>query len=383
MIDREETLVRRLLADAAEDLPAGGMPTDALLAEGERAVRRRQRRLVGAAAAATVVALLGAAVLLQGVRPQAQRSPAEQPSPSATATGGPPTVAPDQFDPAQRLFRLDWLPEGMSIRHESYERYGQWVTVMKPQQTQKGAPSIGLEDIVTVMINAAGADPFANWAESDALTGGGRVAATPLPGVPVAPVWGEPAYLHTSPDGRETRLSWQYAPDAWAAVSVREMERPEEIARRIADGLIWDRQPVTLPFLPVAPPEGATLHRAVVTVRDGRWENAQLGYLAPSRPEVRSAVEDFTVGMTREFRGKVAGSTTVHGRQGWVDAMPSGIGVYRVGELPGVCQTCMGEVSALSSAGLQALGGRDGALALSATIRTVDDPADMTTWRPL
>ncbi|MFI6264039.1 hypothetical protein [Micromonospora sp. NPDC051006] len=359
------------------------MPTDVLLAEGERAVRRRQRRAVGAAAVATVVAVLGAAVLLQGVRPQAQPSPGDGRSPSPTATGGPPTVAPDHFDPAQRLFRLDWLPEGMSIRHESYERYGQWVTVMEPEQAQRAGGSVGVEDIVSVMINAAGVDPFVNWAESDALTGGGRVAATPLPGVPAASVRGKPAYLHTSPGGRETRLSWQYAPDAWAAVSVRGVERPAETARRVADGLVWDRQPVTLPFLPVAPPEGAMLHRAVVTVRDGRWDSAQLGYLAPSRPEAPRAVEDFTVGMTREFRGKVAGSITVHGRQGWVDAVPSGIGAYRVGELPGVCQTCVSEVSALSSAGIQALGGRDGALALAAMVRTVGDPADLTTWRPL
>ncbi|MDO3700341.1 hypothetical protein Q3W71_01430 [Micromonospora sp. C28SCA-DRY-2] len=371
----DEREVRDLLLRAADELPAATVLPEPLLAEGRRAVRRR-RLVAGAAAVVTVLALLGATALLDAARPT---------PPPAPPASRPPAEAPERFDPGQWLFRLDGIPDDLPLRTYSTDHRTQWVTaasLLPGEDPSKGL--VRLDRVVTVKIAARGVDVFAAMRESDARAEPRRPTPAPLPGNPVDPVQGAPAYLHTSPDERETRLSWQYAPDAWAVVTVRGDEGTEGVARRFAASMVWQPYRVTLPFLDVAPPAGARLHRAVVTVYDGRWEAANLGYLAPFQPDSPQAHEDLSIGVSRDLPTSMKrGETTVAGRPAWVDGTTGGPGVYRVGQVPGTCPTCVAQVSSNSVSGRDALGGRDKALALAATVRLVDAPDDMAAWRPL
>lgn len=380
MTGYDEREVRDLLVRAADEFPAATVLPEPLLTEGRRAVRRR-RLVAGAAAVVTVLALLGATALLDTARPAPPPTPADSPEPVT----GPPAEAPERFDPGQWLFRLDGIPDDLPLRTYSTDHHTQWVTLASPRAGQDGSGDRwALDRVIVLKIAARGVDPFESMRESDASAEPRRPTRVPLPGDPVDPVQGARAYLHTSPDGGETRLSWQYAPDAWAVITVHGDERPEESARRFAVSMVWQPHRVTLPFLDVTPPAGARLHRAVVSEYQGRWTRAQLGYLAPSRPESPRAYEDLTIGVER---GPIARSaekeTTVAGRPARAEDAHSA-GAYRVWQVPGgACPTCVGEVGYLSTAGRAALGGRDAALALAATVRLVDDPDDPTAWRPL
>lgn len=380
MTGYDERQVRDLLLRAADEFPAATVLPEPLLTEGRRAVRRR-RLVAGAAAVVTALALLGATAVLDAARPTPRPAPADSARPVTT----PPAEAPERFDPGQWLFRLDGIPDDLPLRTYSTDHHTQWVTLASPRPGDE--PSKGfvrLDRSVTIQIAARGVDVFESMRESDTRAEPQRPVQVPLPGKPVDPVQGAPAYLHTSPDERETRLSWQYAPDAWAVVTVRGNERMEESARRFAAIMVWQPYRVTLPFLDVAPPAGARLHRAVVSEYQGRWTGAHVGYLAPSRPDSPRAYEDLTIGVKR---GPIARSaekeTTVAGRPAEAEDAHSA-GVYRVWQVPGgACPTCVGEVGYLSTAGRAALGGRDAALALAAAVRLVDAPDDPAAWRPL
>ncbi|MER7893428.1 hypothetical protein ABTX15_26780 [Micromonospora sp. NPDC094482] len=401
MIDREETLVRRLLADAAEDLPAGGMPTDALLAEGERAVRRRQRRAVGAAAVATVVAVLGAAVLLQGVRPQAQPTPgggvspsstarqSATPSPAVTGSGQPPAVAPAGFDPTRRLFRMGWLPPGATHQTLETDRRLLSVSAEVPEGARVGdpwepGPMMGIARSVTVRMGARGVDLFWNEREP-AVFPGQTPSSVDLPGTPVAPIDGHPAFLYPSED--RMVLSWQYAPEGWISITVYRYDDPEMVARQVAAALIWETERVTVPFAPVGPPNGTTIGGTELRVYRGTWLDARVRYVASTAPGTGELRRDVALGVSNGIfagDGSDAGGdrVVVAGRVGGATDGPKGFGVYRVAQMPG-CPRCVAEVGSESEAGWTAIGGRSGALDLAASIRMVDGSDDLAAWRPL
>ncbi|MEV4542148.1 hypothetical protein [Micromonospora echinaurantiaca] len=385
MTGYDEREVRDLLLRAADEFPAATVLPEPLLTEGRRAIRRR-RLVAGVAAVVTVLALFGATALLDAARP------APRPAPPANR---PPAEVPERFDPAQWLFRLDGIPDDLPLRTYSTDDRTQGVTLTRMRPSPEGNWLV-VDREVTVSIAARGVDIFAPLRGSETgdqpppFTGGPpRPTADvprppsqpPLPGDRVAPVLGVPAYLHTSWERDETRLSWQYAPDAWATVSVRGDERPEETARRFAAALVWQPYRVTMPFLDVDPPAGARLNSTVVTVDHGRWTEAQVSYLAPSRGKASYFYRDLIIGVSREPGSRpVKADTTIAGRPAWVN---EALGEYRVGQLPGTCPTCVAEVAHQTNAGRLALGSRDAALALAATVRLVDAPDDVAAWRPL
>ncbi|SCG72134.1 hypothetical protein [Micromonospora coxensis] len=365
MSGHEERLVRTLLARAVEDLPPGNVPAETPLVAGERVVRRR-RLAAASVAAVTVVALLGLSALL-GVR-----------SATTPADGeGMPTAR--DFTPARRLFRLDWLPEGLSDRTYSAQHGRHWLTALATD----GGDRRGITRVsrgVSVQVGAPGVDLFQDPQLQTVPSGppsAEALSSLVAPGSPVADVRGAPAYLDLSGDA--ARLSWRYAPGGWATITSSKLPQPAENLRRIAEGLVWDVRPFTAPFLPVSPPAGAEIDRAVVAWWEGRWEAVQVGYRARGSS---TRHEDLTVGVLRDTVGDT-GRTTVDGRPAWVAAAAGDIGAYRVGQVPGVCSTCTAQVTALTRAGGAALGGRDGALALAARVRLVDAPDDEAAWRPL
>ncbi|MGS2620100.1 hypothetical protein ACVCAH_37385 [Micromonospora sp. LZ34] len=375
MTGNDEREVRDLLLRAADDWPAGTVLTEPLLTEGKRAVRRR-RLVAGAAAAVTALAMLGATALLDGARPTPRPAPADSPRPVT----GPPAEVPERFDPGQWLFRLDGIPDDLPLRRYSTGEHGQGVTLTRLRPSREGN-WLGVDREVHVSIAARGVDIFESMRDSDTDDEPHRPARTPLPGDLVAPVQGAPAYLHISREWEVTRLSWQYAPNAWAVVSVQGDERPEETARRFAAAMVWQPYRVTMPFLDAAPPAAARLNSTVVTVDHGRWTEAQVSYLALSRRKASRFYRDLIIGVSRDPTSRSGkADTTVAGRPAWVN---ESLGQYRVGQLPGACPTCVAEVGHDTNAGRLALGNRDAALALAATVRLVDAPNDMAAWRPL
>ncbi|MFJ6196960.1 hypothetical protein [Micromonospora sp. NPDC092111] len=369
----DETLVRDLLTRAADDLPAGGPRAQALLVAGDRAVRHRRRVAVAAAAAVTAVALLGVTALL-GVRP----------APTPADREGPPTVAPTEFDPAQQLFRLTWLPDGLPERSLNARSDHQTIgaALFRPIGNTKGRT---LVRSVTVAVTARGVNFFAQQLTRDnQMSGKLRTGPTPWatpPGSSVAPVQGHPAFLHTSPNGREIVLSWQYAPDAWVTVTGVNVDRAAEVLRRVADGLVWDRQPLRVPVEPVALPAGARLSQAQVSWRDNRWQWVRLGFQAPGSSGVDP---DFQLGLERFDESNDTNGTngTVAGRPAATYDGYRGYGQWSVGELPG-CPGCRADVSTQNIPGRTFLGGPDAALGLAARVRAVADPDDEAAWRPL
>ncbi|MFG2103520.1 hypothetical protein ACGFJ5_23315 [Micromonospora echinaurantiaca] len=368
MTGYDEREVRDLLLHAADELPAATVLPEPLLTEGRRAVRRR-RLVAGAAAVVTVLALLGATALLDATRPT---------PPPAPPANRPPAEVPERFDPAQWLFRLQDIPGDLPVRSYYSDRRIQRIG-MQPSRVAADAASTAAGEqsrSVSVEIGARGVDLF------KALRADGRGLAE-LPGAQVAPVAGAPAYLHTERDGRTTRLSWQYAPDAWAVITLDNVERPEEVGRRVAAGIIWQQHRVTMPIRAIAPPADVQLDRTFVRVEHNRWSDVYLGYVLSSAIEPPKDPEDITISVSRELTRQGRGSTTVAGRSAWEIGSPDGRGFYGVGQMPGSCPTCSAQVRCLTVAGIAALGGRDGAFALAAAVRLVDDPDDMATWQPV
>ncbi|MEH1058780.1 hypothetical protein V6U89_26655 [Micromonospora sp. CPCC 206171] len=408
----DEALVRSLLARAADDLPAGGVPAETLLVAGERAVRRRRGIAVAAVAAVAAVVLLGSAAVLgapgtstmpaDGGTPTPDRSvptaspsgPTATPDRSTAAPSGPvttqgeaPTVAPERFDPTRRSLRLGWVPPGAIHQVSRTGVAIQSVEAVVPDPLVPGGPvepgpMMGIGGWVTVRTGARGVDIFSPQRGSG-LTG--QVPSPETPGAPVAPVDGHPAYLHT--DREQTLLSWQYAPGGWVSVTVRSLERPEEVARQVVAGLTWQDQRVTVPFRPFDVPPRATLIGVELRTWEGRWLNATANYLVSGPTGDEGNRADLTIGVSNgmyDGDGSDLGgsSTRVDGRVGAAVDGPKGLGAYRVGQVPG-CRDCVVEVDTESSAALKAVGGRSGALRLAAAIRLVVNPTDPTTWRPL
>ncbi|MEU4714862.1 hypothetical protein AB0F73_14540 [Micromonospora purpureochromogenes] len=408
----DEAAVRTLLARVADDLPAGGVPAQTLLVAGERVVRRQRRLAVAAVAAVAAVVLLGSAAVLggpgapgtpgDGGAPTPDRSavtatpsrPAATPSRSIADLGGPvttrgeaPTVAPARFDPTRRSFRLGWVPP--SAIHQ-VSRTGvtiQSAEAIVPDPLVPGGPvepgpMMGIAGSVRVRTGARGVDIFSPQLGSG-LTG--QVPSPEAPGAPVAPVDGHPAYLYT--DREQSLLSWQYAPGGWVSVTVRSLDRPEEVARQVVASLTWQDERVTVPFRPLDVPPRATLIGVELRTWKGRWLDAEAHYLASGATGDEANRRDLSIGVSNgmyEGDGSdLGGSTTrVDGRAGAAVEGPKGLGAYRVAQLPG-CRDCVAEVDTESPAALKAVGNRSGALRLAAAIRLVANPTDPTTWRPL
>ena len=135
-------------------------------------------------------------------------------SPSPSVAFRPlPAEAPDSFDPWIQYARVGWVPDGSLGTSVTVTR--DWLTVTTDYQglpTGKSTePSPGR---VTLLVGTAGhgIDPLRLNSNSYVVD-----ADQMRPGQPEDPVNGGAAQ---SIDGYGTTRRWQYAPGAWAAVSV-------------------------------------------------------------------------------------------------------------------------------------------------------------------
>ncbi|MEU7982100.1 hypothetical protein AB0B63_26665 [Micromonospora sp. NPDC049081] len=285
------------------------------------------------------------------------------------------TGVPSEFDPGRRVFRLSWLPGELTHLTYTGQRWEHSLTALLPAWTPgRGAAPVRAGRVVTVTVGARGVDVCRPLREWDPELAGSAAPSTP-PGVAVAPVRDRPAHLYVSPDGSRAALSWRYAHDAWAAVLSTNQPGSARVLRQIAEGLVGDDRPLTVPFLRVPPPADCRLERVAVERRDGRWHRVWGGYLASGSP---SPYGDLTIGVRRDWSGG-PGNTTADGRPAW---SAGGLGTYRVGRVPGAAPRTVAEVGVLTPHGLAALGGDRAALALAARVRLVTDPDDEAGWRP-
>ncbi|KXK63055.1 hypothetical protein AWW66_05275 [Micromonospora rosaria] len=298
---------------------------------------------------------------------------------TGTTPEGLPRSVPRRFDPGQQLFRLDFLPG--SVRHAAYETEPD-MHIMQLSGPRDGAPatkedspySVDRDWRIEILMAARHVDVHRYDREYD------EEAGWTVPGAEVAPVRGRPAFQNEG-----GVLSWEYAPKAWMRITVTGVDRHEETLRRVTEGIRWEKAPLALPFEAVGLPDDAELSGARLEwAKKGPMRSSAqylLGWNERGRP-------DIVVGLSTESvasgRSNVTDDVTVSGRAATAIDWQSKDrpGLYRVGQLPGGCGTCVVEVGIESRRAHEAVGGRDDVLKLAASIRLVDGYEDRARWRP-
>ncbi|MDG4797340.1 hypothetical protein [Micromonospora sp. WMMD1082] len=300
-------------------------------------------------------------------------------------SSGLTTSVPVRFDLGHQLLHLGYLPG--PVLDATYttepgvhrlEVYGSFDGASTTEEDDTSSDETAWH--VEIWMAARGADvhSFVPVDEDSGKEG--------IPRERVKPVHGRPAFQSMSDQNRV--LAWEYAPDAWMRMrlgTVSTAERRDEMTRQVAEGVRWNTTPRTLPFQVVGLPDGAVLES---TYR--RWEadgpvTASADYLvAPVKDihEYPRPVIQVGVSTKSLFRTRDNDRVTVSGRS--ATAFESrGIGtsgVYRVAQLPGGCAECVAELFIARSA-TAAVGDRDDALKLAASIRLVEGHEDPAQWR--
>ncbi|NGM13381.1 hypothetical protein ENC19_12255 [Verrucosispora sp. CWR15] len=335
---------------------------------------RRSRRILILGVVTTVVAVV-AGLTVWAIRR----------APETATQGDPPRSAPTRFDPGQQLFRLSLLPGPVhQIRYQTEPDMHIINMAGRPDAPRKSdETSTASTWRVEVLMAARDTDVHRYDREYD------QEAGWRVPGESVAPVRGRPAFQNEG-----GVLSWEYAPDAWMRISASG-DDPHEMTRQVAEGIRWETTPLALPVQAMELPDGAVLGGA-----DLRWTDDELWadgeplknyahaqyVLQPIKGYGGSLRPDIQVGISTESlaSGRHSGTddVTVAGRAATaVDWVRTGVGVYRVEQLPGGCAECVAETRIMSRRGNEALGGRDMMLRLAASIRLADGVEDPPDWR--
>jgi hypothetical protein len=333
--------------------------------------RRRSRRILPLVAGTTVVAVVvGLAVWFT------------RPAPEPDTVTGQPRSAPVEFAPDQQMFRPGYLPGPVRAARYLTEPDIHTMEMSGYLDSAGDSPGPDHEDWrVEILMAARGADVHRFDREYD------EEGELKVPGDPVAPVHGRAAFQTAGESSRI--LVWEYAPDAWMRMTVTGVDHPDETTRRVAEGIRWETTPLALPFEVTGLPDGAVRERATL-----RWaEDGPMGssaeYLmtqvegAHERPQAHTV----TVGLSTESlsSGRHNGTedVTVSGRAATADVFDDrgSAGVYRVGQLPGGCASCVAELHIPARRAGAAIGDRDDALKLAASIRLVEGREDPAGWR--
>ncbi|WP_431729377.1 hypothetical protein [Verrucosispora sp. TAA-831] len=332
----------------------------------------RRRRILPLVAVTTVVAVaVGLAVWFA--------RPAPEPDP---VTGQPPS-APVEFAPDQQMFYPGHLPG--PVRAASYVTEPDIHTITMSGYLDSAGDSGRSDDDedwrVEILMAARGADVHRFDREYD------EEGELKVPGDPVAPVHGRPAFQTEWETSRI--LVWEYAPDAWIRMTVTSVDRPGETTRRVAEGIRWVTTPLPLPFEVTGLPDGAVLERTTLQWSQDGPTSSSAEYLmtqiegAHERPFAHTV----TVGLSTESlasrRDNETEDVTVAGRAATAHVFKNkgSAGTYRVGQLPGGCASCVAELHIPTRPASTGVGDRDDALKLAASIRLVEGREDPAGWR--
>lgn len=246
----DENGLTDLLYTASQDAPPSRVDLSAVLGDGRR--RRRRRAVVTPLlVAAVVLGLAAAGFAVMDLRPTSL--------PVTPGSGGPTTPAPTEtrapaaFPLDRQLFALD---ETLGMEFTG-------LGLASNRQNLQYGPALG--NGITVDVYAAGqGNP---WLSDPAYD---RVNAPPVDGRPARFLW-QPA--DPAPDGDPAALAgitFQWAPQAWAAVFHRPDGNDEGALLRLAESLRTDLDVPTLFGFTVSQPDGLRLvHVQQLTAPDG------------------------------------------------------------------------------------------------------------------
>ncbi|MEV2239795.1 hypothetical protein [Micromonospora sp. NPDC049891] len=295
------------------------------------------------------------------------------------------TSVPVTFDLGHRLLRLGFLPG--PVRRATYT-IEPGVHRLEVNGSLDGASTTEEEDTfsdeyawhVEIWMAARGADvhSFVPVDEDSGKEG--------IPRERVTPIHGRPAFQAMSDQNRV--LAWEYAPDAWMRMrlgTISNAERRDDMARQVAEGLRWETTPRPLPFKVAGLPDGAVLQSTYLYWDAERPMNASADYLvAPVKNIHEYPGPVITVGVSTKslVRARYNDDVTVSGRSATAsESRGRGTsGIYRVAQLPCGCGECVAELLIAPDA-TAAVGDRDDALKLAASIRLVKGHEDPARWR--
>jgi hypothetical protein len=243
-----ETRLPDLLRDATADLaPSQSIDLTRVKTDGARRVRRRRTgRLL--AAAITVVSIAGAGFVVASTRSGHGHLPVDATaSPSITT---PVPVAPRRFDVQRLRIEAGWVPDGLPrVTAKTYADTESLSFSPTLSFTDHGVYGTTLR-AVDVTLYAAGVAP--NGLSS--LVGpSGQPVSEPGPTINGAPSTWSSSNIGLGVD--IGMLTWRWAPNAWATVTVSGFAPARDVAAHIASTVHTDRDiPVTMPFTVAAPP---------------------------------------------------------------------------------------------------------------------------------
>jgi hypothetical protein len=221
-----ETELPELLQDASADAPPSRLiDLGKARVDGARTVRRRRTGLA-LTAAVTALALVFAVAWVGVGRRHAT-------APVAVGSKSPATEAdPTRFDPLRLRIAAGWVPEGNW--NVSTETRRDLQSVLYDQRDRPGVPEVAIN------VYAVGAYPV-------------RGQVRPTGGVPGPAIHGSSSTWYA----QSKALVWQWAPGAWATVSLvgNIGPAPLDVASHVATALRTDVDlPVSAPVTMAAPP---------------------------------------------------------------------------------------------------------------------------------
>jgi hypothetical protein len=226
-----------------EPLPPSAVDIGRALTDGRRRVRHQRLATVVAAGCAVLAVAGGVAFAVE--RPVG-------PEPANVSAAPMPAQAPEGFDPMRRYAAFGWLPDGLRNWHTKTGLDGFLINA----SAQDGSGKEG--SLVELRVVTAGHDIALSGTEEFVTNPG--VAAGWAEVTPAEPVNGRPARWNGKAlgGGVTAALRWEYAPGAWAEVTVRGRAAgadPRATVRRIASAVRYGvDERIRLPFAIVGLP---------------------------------------------------------------------------------------------------------------------------------
>ncbi|MEU2612276.1 hypothetical protein ABZ570_11930 [Micromonospora sp. NPDC007271] len=258
-------------------LPPSAVDLHRAVRDGRRQVRRR-RIATAATAGLAVVAVLAAAPAVLGQPDRPAPFVPGFPSPTSASVAPMPDRAPTAFDPGRQYADFGWLPAGLTDRMVATGTAQLALNASPPMDPASSDRTGGAQ--VELRIVAAG-HGIALEGANDFAVPSGRAGSADLE--PAEPVNGRTArWNRLASDARGAALRWEYAPGAWAEVTVQAVSEgsdPRALARRIAEDVRYgvDR-PIRLPVRFANLPAGLKpMAYRVGTSAGGSW-NVELSY---------------------------------------------------------------------------------------------------------
>lgn len=282
------------LFNATADMPPSSrINLQQVHADGQR-IRRRRRIVRSTVACAIVAGLVAGGVAVSGAvgNPFGEKSNRHSPATKDSTPPAPPkptppadATAPGKLDPSWPRIKTGWLPDALKQPHASREvdtaDYEQDVRLRAGSTSSGGVAVPATLDSLEVHLYAAGGTSprtGADIAAEEERLGFPSRRSTVTPGPDIngqASQWIVPPAGSGRASGTADEniggLWWQWAPEAWAEVSIHGAfgGPAKDTAVNVARGLAFDQpEPIKLPFAMPKLPAGMKVVRTEITVSE-------------------------------------------------------------------------------------------------------------------